>query len=80
MERLIAFALIDLFYVQIQGPANRSTTTRTFACYLCLIFIIIKNVKQEVDDNLSVCVDERSPCGLSVTGDITICHCNVVKR
>ena len=25
---------------------------------------------QEVDDNLSVCVDEHSPCGLSLTGDI----------
>ena len=28
-------------------------------------FIITKYLKQEVDDNLSICVDERSPCDLS---------------
>ena len=28
-------------------------------------FIITKYLKQVVDDDLSVCVDERSPCGLS---------------
>ena len=27
-------------------------------------FIITKYLKQEVDDDLSVCVDERSTCGL----------------
>ena len=32
-------------------------------------FIITKYFKQEVDDYLSVCVDERSFCGLSITGD-----------
>ena len=32
--------------------------------------IITKYLKQEVDDSLSVCVDERSPSGLSITGDI----------
>ena len=37
-----------------------------------LNFIITKYLKQEVDDNLSACVDERSPCGLSITGDIKI--------
>ena len=35
---------------------------------------------QEVDDDLSVCVDERSPCGLSITGDIKIYQCHVIKR
>ena len=29
-----------------------------------LNFIITKYLKQEVDDNLSVCVDERSPFSL----------------
>ena len=43
-------------------------------------FIITKYLKQEVDANLSVCVDERSPCGLSVTGDIKIYQCHVIKR
>ena len=35
-------------------------------------FIITKYLKQEVDDDLSVCMDERSPCGLSITGDIDL--------
>ena len=42
-------------------------------------FIITKHLKQEVDDDLGVCVDERSPCGLS-TGDIKIYQCHVIKR
>ena len=29
-------------------------------------FINIKYLKQEVDDDLSVCMDDRSPCGLSM--------------
>ena len=80
MERLIAFALIDLFHVQIQEPARRSTTMKAFVCHLSLNFIITKYSKQEVDDDLSVCVDKRSPCGLSVTGDIKIYQCHVIKR
>ena len=44
-----------------------------------LNFIITKYFKQEVDDDLSVSVDERSPCGLSITGDIKIYQCNVIK-
>ena len=32
--------------------------------------IITKYLKQEADDNLSVCMDAHSPCGLSKTGDI----------
>ena len=37
-------------------------------------------LKQEVDDNLSLCVVEHSPCGLSITGDIKIYQCHVMKR
>ena len=43
-----------------------------------LNFIITKYWKQEVDDNLSVCMDERSPCGLSITADIKIYQCHVI--
>ena len=43
-------------------------------------FIITKYLKQEVDDDLSVCVDERSTCGLSITGNIKIYQCQVIKR
>ena len=37
-----------------------------------LNFIITKYLKQEVNDDLSVCVDERSPCVLSIAGNIMI--------
>ena len=45
-----------------------------------LNFIITKYLKQEVDDDLSVCVDERSPCGHSLTGDRKIYQCLMIKR
>ena len=45
-----------------------------------LNFIITKYLKQEVDDDLCVCVDERRPCGLSITGDIKIDQCHVIRR
>ena len=45
-----------------------------------LNFIITKYLKEEVDDNLSICMDERSPCGLSLTGDIKIYQCHMIKR
>ena len=37
-----------------------------------LNFIITKYLKLDIDDDLSVCVDERSPCGLSMTGDTSL--------
>ena len=43
-------------------------------------FIITKYLKQGVDGDLSVCVDERSLCGLSITGDIKIYQCRVFKK
>ena len=43
-------------------------------------FIVTKYLKQEVDDDLSVCVDERSLFGLSITGDIKIYQCHVIKN
>ena len=67
----IAFDLVSLFHVQIQEPTSRSTTTRAF--------IITKYLKQEVDDDLSLCLDERSHCGLSMAGDIKIYQCLVIK-
>ena len=42
-------------------------------------FIITKYLKQEVDV-FSVCVDEYSPCGLSIIGDIKIYECRMIKR
>ena len=43
-------------------------------------FFITKYLKEEVDDDLSICVDEHSSCGLSITGDIKIYQCHVIKR
>ena len=42
-------------------------------------FIITKYLKKEVNDNLSVCMDERSPCGLSLIGHAKIYQCHVIK-
>ena len=43
-----------------------------------LNFIITKCLKQEVDDDLNACVDERSPYDLAITGDIKIYQCHVI--
>ena len=71
----IAFDLISLFHVQIQEvqlPREHLSFLQNF--------IITKYLKQEVDDDLSLCVVERSPCGLSITGDIKIYQCHMIKR
>ena len=47
--------------------------------HLSLNFIITKYLKQEVGDDLSVSADELGPYGLSVTGDIKIYQCHVIK-
>ena len=76
----IAFALISLFHVQIQKPAHRSTTLRAFISLAKFAeFYYHKNLKQEVHDDLRVCVDERSPCGLTTIGDIKIYQCHMIK-
>ena len=77
----IAFALISLFHVQIQEPANRSTTMpflQNFSNYHKIY--VTKYLKQEVNDNLSIFVHEHSLCGLSLTGDIKIYQCYKIKR
>ena len=33
-------------------------------------FVTTKYLKQEVNDDISICMDEHSPCDLSITGDI----------
>ena len=35
---------------------------------------------QGVDDDVTICVDERSPCGLSMTGYIKIYQYLMIKR
>ena len=55
-----------------------STTTRAFV-FLAKI-IITKYLKQEVDDDLSIWMDEHSSCELSLTGDIKIDQFHMIKR
>ena len=77
----IVFELISLFHVQIQEPIIRPTTTRAFLFLAKFAeFYITKYLKQEVDDDLSVCMDEFGSCGLSITEDIKIYQCHVIKR
>ena len=45
-----------------------------------LNFVMRKYFKQEVDDDLSLCAVERSPCDLSITGDIKIYQYHTMKR
>ena len=55
----IAISLFSLFHVQILEPANRSTTARVFV--FLAKFTIGKYLKQEVDDDLGIYLDEHSP-------------------
>ena len=41
--------------------------------------IITEHLKKEFNDDITVGMDDCSPCGLSVTGDIKIYQCDVVK-
>ena len=77
----IAFELISLFHVQIQSLQVGQQLPQEHLPFLrnLLNFIITKYLKQEVDDSLSLCMDEHSPCGLSITGDIKIYQCKVIK-
>ena len=73
----IAFVVINLFHMQIQKPASRSTTTKAF---VFLAKSIVAKYLKQVNDDLSICMDKRSPCGLSITGDIKIYQCHLIKR
>ena len=45
-----------------------------------LNFVITKYLKQDIDDNLSICVEECSHCGRSISGDIKIYQCHMIKN
>ena len=73
----IAFDLISLFHKytslqEVQLPREHLSFLQNF--------VITKNWKQEVDADLSVWVDERCPCGLSMTGDIKIYQYHAIKK
>ena len=73
----IVFDLISLFHKyksleEVQLPRKNLPFLQNF--------FITKYLKQEVNDELSICVDEHSPCGLSMTGDIKIYQYHVIKK
>ena len=43
-------------------------------------FIIAKYLKQEFNDDRSVCMDKHSPCGLFMNGDTKIYQYHVIKN
>ena len=81
MSGEIAFDLIRICHAQIREPASRSTTTRVFV-FLAIFaeFYYHKYLEKKVDGDFSICVDERKPCGLSLTRNINIYKCHMIKR
>ena len=45
-----------------------------------LLNFIIKKYLKQVDDKLSICMDEHSPCGLTLTEDVKIYQNHLIKR
>ena len=78
VERLISLALIGLLYVQIPEPASRWTRSIFWSIFQSFVFgfyyrkIFKTRSRWRFDDD--------SPCGLSVTGDIKIYQCHMIKR
>ena len=73
----IAFDLISLFHKykslqEVQLPREHLSFLQSF--------IITKYLKQEVNDNLMICLNECSSCGLCITADVKIYQCHVIKR
>ena len=65
----------SLFHVQIQEPKLGQLPQEHLSFLQNLLNLIItKYLKQEVDDDLSICVG-----GLSITGDIKIYPCHVIQ-
>ena len=66
-----AFALLACFIYKYQSlQADQVPQEHLSFLQNTLNFIIAIYLKQEVNNILTVCVDESSPCGCSVTGDI----------
>ena len=80
MERLSLNQLACFFYKYKSLQVGQQPQEHLLFLQNFLNFIITKSLKQEVDDDLGICIDECSPCGLSVTGDKKIYQCHVIKR
>ena len=72
MERL-PLIYIDCFMYKYKNlQAGQLPQEHLLFLQNLLDFIITKYLKPEVDDKLSICVDEHSPCDVSITGYIKI--------
>ena len=77
VSREIVISLFQYKYKKMR--AGQLPQEHLYFLQSLLDFIITKYVKEEVDDNLTICMNEHSSCDLSVTGDIKICQCHVIK-
>ena len=80
LERLPFILLVCFMYKYKKLKAGQLPQDHLSFLQNLLNFIITKYLKKEFDDDLSVGVDERSPCGLCVGRDLKIYHCHVIKR
>ena len=80
LERLLLILLVCFMYKYKSLKAGQLPREHLSFLQNLLNFIITKYLKKEFDDDLSVGVDERSPCGLCVGRDLKIYHCHVIKR
>ena len=67
----VAFPLVSLFHIQIQEPASKSSTMRTFVFLVKFAeFYYHKIFDARSQWELEHLCDERSPCGISITGEV----------
>ena len=73
--------LISLFHYKYKSlQAGQLPRQHLPFLHNLLNFIRTNYLKQGVDDDLRVCVDECIPCGLSITGDIKLYQCHLINR
>ena len=77
VSREIVISLFQYKYKKMR--AGQLPQEHLYFLQSLLHFIITKYIKEEVDDNLTICMNEHSSCDLSVTGDTKICQCHVIK-
>ena len=76
----IAFALISFSMYKYKSLQAGKLTWKHLSFFQNLLNFFITKYLQEVDDDLTIYMDECSPCGLSITRDIKIYQCHMIKR
>ena len=78
VSREIVFDLISLFSCTYTRAYKKFNYHESMS--FLQNFIITRYLRQEVDEELSACVDELRPYDLSIAGDIKIYQCHMIKR